>query len=88
MQISLSGSFLTISEKIFASMATLPFSIISTMVSIPSSISLAVNLISFVVASIKIHSKMFIVVLAGTAFITMPTALARFVFEKTNFIIV
>jgi hypothetical protein len=31
---------------------------------------------------------MFIVVLAGTAFITMPTALARFVFEKTNFIIV
>ena len=86
--ISLSGSFLTISEKILASIATLPFSIISpsTIVSIPSSISLAVNLISFVEASIRIHSNIDIVVLVGTAFITIPTALFKLLFVKINFI--
>jgi len=40
------------------------------LVSMPSSISLPVNLISLVVASIRIHSRIFIVVLVGTAFIT------------------
>ena len=88
--ISLSGSFLTISEKSLASMATLPFSIISpsTIVSIPSSISLPVNLISLVVASIRIHSRIFIVVLVGTAFITIPTALFKFDLVKTNFMLI
>ena len=72
---SLSGSFLTISEKTFASNAIIPLSSISPsiFVSIPSSISLAVNLISPAEASIKIHSKIAMVVLVGTALETMFT---------------
>ena len=45
-------------------------------------------LISLVVASIRIHSRMFIVVLVGTAFITIPTALFKSLLENTRFIIV
>ena len=86
----MSGDLLTISEKSFASIATLPFSMISpsTIVSIPSSMSLLVNLITLVVASINMHSKIFIVVRVGTAFITIPTALLSSLFENTSFIIV
>ena len=86
--ISLSGSFLTISEKILASIAICPFSIISpsTIVSIPSSMSLAVNLIISEEASIRIHSKIFIVVLEGTAFKTILTAFDKLLFVKINFI--
>ena len=84
---SLSGSFLTISENTFASMATIPFSAIvpSTFVSIPSSISLAVNLISLVEASIRMHSRIDIVVLEGTALDTILTPFSRFAFEQVNF---
>ena len=85
---SLSGSFLTISEKIFASIAILPASIISpnTFVSIPSSISLAVILISPSVASIKIHSNIDMVVLDDTAFITILIPDIKSDFLQTNFI--
>ena len=70
---SLSGSFLTISDKSFASRAIIPFSIISPSitVSIPSSVSFAVNLILPEVVSIKIHSRIVMVVLLGTAFETI-----------------
>ena len=43
------------------------FNSTSTIVSIPSSISLVVNLIWFVVASMRIHSRIGIVVFDGTA---------------------
>ena len=78
-----------ISEKIFASIATIPFSrmVPSTMVSIPSSISLAVNLILFVDASIKIHSRIGMVVFPGIAFRTIFTLFKRLLFEHTNFIV-
>ena len=73
MVIILSGSLRTISKKILASKAIIPFSTISPsmIVSIPSSISLAVNLISPLEASIKIHSKIGMVVLPGTALLTI-----------------
>ena len=79
---SLSGSLRTISEKNLASNAMIPLSSIvpSMIVSIPISISLAVNLISFVEASIKIHSKIAMVVLVGTAFETMFTPFASSAF--------
>ena len=71
-----------ISEKSLASSAIFPCSRISpsTFVSIPSSISLPVSLISPVLASIRIHSRMDMVVLEGTAFITilMPFTMASF----------
>ena len=88
MVISLSGSFRTISEKILASRATMPFSTISpsTLVSMPNSISFDVNFISPAEASIKIHSKIGIVVLEGTAFITMLTLFTRFALEQISFI--
>ena len=72
---SLSGSFLIISEKILASMATLPLSKISPLmiVSIPSSISFPVNFISPADASIRIHSSIVIVVLDGIALRTVLT---------------
>ena len=84
---SLSGSFLTISEKILASSAIKPFSKTSPsiFVSIPSSISFAVNLMFPVVASIRIHSKIAIVVLDGTAFATILTPFKRFDFEQIIF---
>ena len=86
---SLSGSLRTISEKIFASRAMIPFSMISPsiIVSIPSSMSFASNLISSVEASIRIHSKIAIVVLVGTAFDTILTPCNRFDFEQINFIV-
>ena len=84
---SLSGSFLTISRKIFASKAIIPFSKISPsiIVSIPSSISFAVSLISPFDASIRIHSSIDIVVLLGTALETVFTPFKRFVFEHMIF---
>ena len=57
----------------------------SIIVSIPNSISLAVNLIISVVASIRIHSRIGIVVLEGTAFDTMLTPFARFDFVQMIF---
>ena len=45
-------------------------------------------LISLVVASIRIHSRIFIVVLVGTAFITIPTALFKLDLVKTNFMLI
>ena len=87
MVISLSGSLRTISRNIFASRAIIPFSMIcpSIVVSIPSSMSLAVSLISPLVASTKIHSRIDIVVLLGTALDTICTPFKRFAFEQTNF---
>ena len=84
----LSGNFLTISRNIFASSAICPFSTISPsiIVSMPSSISLAINLIFLPVASIKIHSRIDIVVLFGTAFETICTPLNRFDLLHINFI--
>ena len=86
---SLSGSLRTISEKILASMAILPASIISpsTLVSIPNSISLAVNLISPSVASIRMHSRIDIVVFDDTAFITILIPVIKSDFLQTSFII-
>ena len=86
---SLSGSFLTISEKIFASNAMIPLSSIvpSIFVSIPSSISLAINFISFVEASIRMHSNIAIVVLVGTALETILTPRNKFDFEQIIFIL-
>ena len=86
--ISLSGSFLTISRKILASNAIIPFSMISPSmtVSIPSSISLAVSLISPVLVSTRIHSRIDIVVLLGTALETVCTPFKRLDFEHTIFI--
>ena len=82
---SLSGSFLTISEKILAFNAMIPLSKISPSirVSIPSSISFAVNLITSVDASTKIHSKIGIVVLEGTALETILTPFTRLDFVHT-----
>ena len=73
-----------------ASRAILPFSKISpsTLVSIPSSMSLPVNLISLVEASIKIHSKIGIVVLEGTAFKTILIPFKRAAFWNVSFITV
>ena len=53
--------------------------------SIPNSISLAVNLISLVEASIRMHSRIDIVVLEGTALDTILTPFSRFAFEQVNF---
>ena len=55
---------------------------------IPSSISLAVNLIISVVASIKIHSRIGIVVLEGTALETILTPLTRLDLLQVIFICV
>ena len=84
---SLSGSFLTISENIFASKAITPLSAISPsiFVSMPNSISLAINLISFADASISIHSNIAIVVRVGTAFETILTPHSKFAFEQISF---
>jgi len=73
MEISLSGSFLTISRKIFASRAMAPPSIISPsiIVSIPRSMSLAVNVIIPFVASTMMHSRIDMVVLLEIAFDTI-----------------
>ena len=73
MVIRLFGSLRTISKNIFAFKAIIPFSKMSPsiIVSIPSSMSLAVNLISPLEASIKIHSKIGMVVFAGTALLTI-----------------
>ena len=57
----------------------------SIVVSIPSSISFAVNLIVSVVASIKIHSKIGMVVLEGTALETILTPLTKFDFVQMIF---
>ena len=86
---SLSGSLRTISEKIFASSAITPRSAISPsiFVSIPSSISFAVSLISFAEASIRIHSKIAMVVLVGTAFETILTPCNRLDLEQINFML-
>ena len=90
MVMSLSGSFLTISRKIFASRAMMPFSMISPSitVSMPSSISLAVSLITPLEASTRMHSRIDMVVLLGTAFDTICNPLKRFDLEHTNFICV
>ena len=84
---SLSGSLRTISEKILASRAIMPLSMISPsmIVSIPISISLAVSLISPAEASIRIHSRIAMVVLVGTALETMFTPFKRFAFEQIIF---
>ena len=75
-------SLLVISEKSLASSAILPCSSMSpsTLVSIPNSISLPVSLISLVLASMSMHSRMDMVVLEGTAFITIliPLTMASF----------
>ena len=73
---------------IFASRATLPFSSIvpSTIVSIPSSISLVVNLIWFVVASMRIHSSIGMVVFDGTALSAILTLFNRLDLEQIIFI--
>ena len=65
----------------------IPFSTISPsiIVSIPNSISFAVSFICPLVASIRIHSNIDIVVLLGTAFETILTPLRRFDFEHINF---
>ena len=78
----ITDNFLVISEKSFASKAIFPFSRIfpSTVVWMPSSISFPVSLISFVEASIKIHSKIGMVVLDGTAFRTILMPFKRAVF--------
>ena len=70
-------------------MAILPASIISpsTLVSIPNSISLAVNLISPSVASIRMHSRIDIVVFDDTAFITILIPVIKSDFLQTSFII-
>ena len=39
-------------------------------------------------AAIRIHSRIFIVVLVGTAFITIPTALFKLDLVKTNFMLI
>ena len=67
------GSFLTMSENSLELSAILPFSTISpiTMVSIPSSISLAINLILLSTVLITIHSSIGKVVLVEIALITI-----------------
>ena len=67
------GSFLTISEKSFELRAILPSFIISplTIVSIPSSMSFAINLIPFSTVLITIHSSIGKVVLVEIALITI-----------------
>ena len=85
---SFSGSFRTISEKSFASSATIPFSwmVPSTMVSIPSSISLAVKWISAADALIRIVSRIGIVVFEDTAFDTILMLFCRSDFLQMIFI--
>ena len=58
----------------------------STPVSIPSSVSLAINLIFSVDASMRIHYRMDMVVLLGTALAAILTAAMSFVFSICNFI--
>ena len=67
------GSFLTISEKSLEFKAILPFSTTSpiTMVSMPSSISLAINLMLLSTVLITIHSSIGKVVLVEIALITI-----------------
>lgn len=79
-----------ISEKSLASKAILPCSRIwpSTFVSIPSSISFPVRRISLEEASIRIHSKIDMVVLDGTAFITMLMPFTMASFWNCSFMIV
>ena len=83
----MSGSFLTISKNNFASNAIIPFSIISPsmIVSIPSSVSLAVSVICPFVVFIRIHSRMDMVVLLGTALETILTPFNRFNLEHIIF---
>ena len=57
------------------------------MVSIPSSISLVVNLIWFVVASMRIHSRIGIVVFDGTALSAILTLFNRLDLEQMIFIV-
>ena len=86
--ISSPGSFLTISENIFALIAMQPISSISplTIVSIANSISLAQNLIIPSVASTRIHSIIGIAVLVETAFITILILSVKSLFLKLSFI--
>ena len=86
---SLSGSFRIISEKILASKAIIPFSemVPSTIVSIPSSMSFVTNLIWLAVASIKIHSRIGIVVFEGTALSAIFTPFDKLLFEQIIFIV-
>ena len=88
MVISLSGSLRTISPNILASKAMMPLSAISPsmVVSIPSSISLAVRVITPLVASIRIHSRIDMVVLLGTALDTICTPPSRLDLEQISFI--
>ena len=85
---SLSGSFRIISEKIFASSAMIPFCsmVPVTIVSIPSSMSFVVNLMMLEEASIRMHSKIGMVVLFGTALRAMFTLFDKFDFEQMIFI--
>ena len=88
MVISLSGSFLTISKKILASKAMIPFCKISPsiVVSIPNSISFAVSVMESLEAFKRIHSRIDMVVLLGTALETVCTPDKRLAFEQINFI--
>ena len=88
MATSLSGSFLTISVSILASMATIPGSSISPSitVSIPNSVLFAVSFIPYPVASTRIHSSIAIVVFVGTAFDTVLTPFNNSDLEQVNFI--
>ena len=67
------GSFLTMSENSLELSAILPFSTTSpiTMVSMPSSISLAINLMLLSTVLITIHSSIGKVVLVEIALITI-----------------
>ena len=67
------GSFLTMSENSLELKAILPFSTTSpiTMVSMPSSISLAINLMLLSTVLITIHSSIGKVVLVEIALITI-----------------
>ncbi len=89
MTTSLSGSSRTMSKKSFASRAMTPCSSISpsTAVSIPSSKSFAIMRMTSVFASIKMHSRIDMVVLLGTAFETMLIPRCRFALEQIIFML-
>ena len=70
-------------EKVIPTRSTMSPSID---VSMPSSISFAVSFTTSVVASIRIHSRIGMVVLDGTAFETMLTPFTRFDFVQIIFI--
>ena len=84
---SASGRRRMISEKIFASSATLPASMIVPLhtVWIPNSASLPTSSIFPLDASTRIHSRIDIVVFDGTALDTILIALIRSVFLNCSF---